>query len=360
MENQRTNGVGFYLQRFGGHLLLALLAALLFLGLRVMASSQASRADASEVESQALASEFRRPVFTSASPRTSADANPLQDVPVLQNVSLSPSLNPFTYEGQKPAHDIITYTVQPSDTPIGIAEQFDIEPETILGGNAFLSEESSALQTGTVLKILPIDGVLHEVQEGETLEGLAEGYGVPVDDIIAYGPNNLEFPFRLYPGTEIMVPGAVREVFVWTAPSLPSRPRSNDSTGSGIAPVIQGTGTFIWPVGGRRITQHYWYGHGGLDIGLLEGSAVVASDTGTVTWAGWNVYGYGNLVVINHGNGYETYYAHLSSVGVTPGQIVYQGNYIGASGNTGRSSGPHIHIEVRYFNQPLNPLEYLR
>jgi murein DD-endopeptidase MepM/ murein hydrolase activator NlpD len=79
-----------------------------------------------------------------------------------------------------------------------------------------------------------------------------------------------------------------------------------------------------------------------------------------VTWAGWNVYGYGNLVVINHGNGYETYYAHLNGINVGAGQVVYQGNIIGTSGNTGRSSGPHLHFEIRYFNSLLQPLSYLR
>ena len=93
---------------------------------------------------------------------------------------------------------------------------------------------------------------------------------------------------------------------------------------------------------------------------MLEGNSVSAADTGTVTWAGWNVYGYGNLVVINHGNGYETYYGHLSNIGVVPGQVVNQGQYIAASGNTGRSSGPHLHFEIRYFNSMLQPLSILR
>jgi len=277
----------------------------------------------------------------------------LSGVPLLVNNSISPRLNPYTFEGQRPEPEYITYTVQPLDTPIGIAEMFGIESETILGANPQLSEEANALQPGVVLIILPIDGVLHTVTEGESLESVSNLYGIPQEEIIAYEPNNLEFPYRLYPGTQIVVPGAVREVFVWTAPSLPA---TSDSTGSGISPLIQGTGTFIWPIGSRRITQGYWYGHQAIDVSAAEGSAVIASDTGTVTWAGWNVYGYGNLIVVNHGNGYETYYAHLSSIAVVPGQIVYQGNYIGASGNTGRSSGPHLHFEIRYYNALLSPL----
>ena len=291
------------------------------------------------------------------------DANPaptidLSSLPILSDSSLSPLLNPYTYEGRRPEHQFITYTVKPLDTPNRIAESLGIKPETLLGGNPTLSEESNALQVGYVLTILPVDGLLHDVRDGETLESVADQYGVPVEEIIAHEPNNLEFPYRLYPNTQIIVPGAVREVFKWTAPQV------SRSTGSGRTPGIAcnvtGTATFIWPVTGRNISQYYWYGHQAVDVAMPEGRAVVASDTGVVTWAGWNVYGYGNLVVVNHCNGYETYYAHLSSIAVVPGQVVYQGGYIAASGNTGRSSGPHLHFEIRYLDTLLDPIQWLR
>ncbi|UCG23787.1 MAG: peptidoglycan DD-metalloendopeptidase family protein [Chloroflexota bacterium] len=359
------DGIREFLQRYGAHLALVVGAIVLFiaasvvpfddlLGFQVMADQRGeSDDDAYGVLPENL--------LAADSAHVPADSlADLSNVPVLINNSLSPALNPYTFEGKKPQQQVITYTVQPNDTPIGIAEQFGIKPETLLGGNAFLSEEASALQAGSMLVILPVDGVLHDVGEGDSLERVAQLYGVTEEDIIAYEPNALEFPYRLYPGTQIMVPGGVRDVWFWTAPQLPSRPSSSDSTGSGIAPQIQGTGTFIWPVGYRRITQHYWYGHPAIDIGLPEGTAVLASDTGTVTWAGWNVYGYGNLIVINHGNGYETYYGHLSGINVVPGQVVYQGSQIGSSGNTGRSSGPHLHLEIRYFNSMLEPISNLR
>lgn len=351
-----------FLQRYGGHLALVLVAILLFLGARTLRFTDVIEFNADEQPSAAAeATTLSEPPaladFQVQVPQPAAD---LEGVPLLVNNSLSPALDPFTYQGKKPEHTFITYTVQPNDTPIGIAEKFGIKPETLLGGNPFLSEESSALQAGTILTVLPVDGLLHDVGETDTLEGLSQRYGVPVEEIIAYEPNNLEFPYRLYPGTQVLVPGAVREVFVWSAPSLPQRGSNSDSIGSGVTPLVQGTGTFIWPVGYRRITQHYWYGHQAIDVGMPEGTAVVAADTGTVTWAGWNVYGYGNLIVVNHGNGYETYYAHLSGISVVPGQVVNQGAYIGASGNTGRSSGPHLHFEIRYFNTLLQPLSILR
>jgi murein DD-endopeptidase MepM/ murein hydrolase activator NlpD len=120
-----------------------------------------------------------------------------------------------------------------------------------------------------------------------------------------------------------------------------------------------GTGTFVYPVTGRNFSQYYWYGHRAIDIALAEGNAVYASDTGTVTYAGWNVWGYGNLIVINHGNGHETFYAHLSGINVVPGQIVYQGNVIGYTGDSGNSSGPHIHFEIRLNGNQDDPCWYL-
>jgi murein DD-endopeptidase MepM/ murein hydrolase activator NlpD len=269
-----------------------------------------------------------------------------------------PAAVPQTYQGTLPQHEFQTYVVKRGDTPNGIAEKFGIAPETLLGGNPSLSEESSLLQTDVELIILPIDGVLHDVQIGDTLESVSQHYGIPEADIIAYTPNNLEFPYRLYPDTQILVPGAVRELFVWTPPTL-SSVGGTSREGGAIKPIIVGTGTFVYPVGSRNFTQYFWYGHPGIDIALAEGNTVYAADTGTVTYAGWNQYGYGNLIVVNHGNGYETFYGHLSGINVGPGQIVYQGGVIGASGNTGNSSGPHVHFEIRLNNNRDNPCWYL-
>ncbi|MEZ4516038.1 MAG: peptidoglycan DD-metalloendopeptidase family protein [Chloroflexota bacterium] len=348
------------LSRYAGYIVLVIVAALLLLGYRVAVSSNSTDTD----DSAGAPAEL---VGASAD-TTTAEGVSLEDsstlpvmavagIPVVQDTSLSPDAVPETYEGKKPEHHFETYVVQRGDTPNGIAEKFGIQATTLLGGNPTLSQESSLLQTGIELVILPIDGVLHDVQPGDTLESISAQYGIPVEDIIAYEPNNLEFPYRLYPETQILIPGAVRDVFVWTPPSLESVRSS--STGSGIAPAIVGTGTFIYPVNSRNFTQYFWYGHPGLDIALPEGSPVVASDTGTVTFAGWNIYGYGNLIVVNHGNGYETFYAHLSNYNVVPGQIVYQGNVIGATGNTGNSSGPHIHFEVRVNGNQDNPCWYI-
>jgi LysM repeat protein len=362
MASTEMNKNKRFIQRYGGHLALVIVAVLFYFGAKIAPIGELIDLGLNNNDGEIpLATSADQQILALASSETQANERfDISGVPILVNNSLTPNLDPFTFEGLKPEHDLITYTVQPNDTPIGISEQFGIKPETLLGGNAFLSEEASALQPGNILTILPLDGVLHDVLPGDTLEGLSALYSVPIEDITGYQPNNLEFPFRLYPETQILVPGATREVWFWSAPQLPSRPSTSDSIGSGIAAQVQGTGVFIWPVGYRRITQNYWYGHPAIDVGLPEGNSVVASDTGTVTWAGWNVYGYGNLIVINHGNGYETYYAHLSGINVYPGQVVNQGQLIGFSGNTGRSSGPHLHFEIRYFNSMLQPLGNLQ
>lgn len=343
---------GNFLQRYGGHLVLLSAALLVLIWSRTSAaSSLLSIAWQSEpAASAAMPAETpSTPLPESATPPADAQAEAVVDMaslPIMGNTGLSPDLNPFTFAGKKPAVTYETYVVKQYDTPSGIAGQFGIKAETLLGGNPQLSEEASLLQVDMELKILPIDGVLHDVQAGDTVETVAAHYDVPVDDIINYAPNNLEFPYRLYPETQIMVPGAVREVFVWNPPTISSTSSSGGS-GFGIRPLVVGTGTFVWPVNGRRITQYYWYGHRAIDIGLPEGSAAIASDTGTVVWADWNIHCYGNLIVLDHGNGYVTFYAHLSAINVYPGQVVNQGQIIGATGNTGCSSGPHLHFEIR-------------
>jgi len=206
-----------------------------------------------------------------------------------------------------------------------------------------------------------VDGVLHTVAAGDSLEGLSTQYGVSLAEIIAYGPNRLEFPFRLQLETEILVPGAIREVFFWEPPVAIVTASSGGSPEAlgGIFVANLGSGSFIWPIGARNISQFYWYGHPGLDIAASVGSAVFAADSGTVTYAAWSPYCFGSLIVINHGNGFETFYAHLSGVNVFPGRVVSKGAVIGASGNSGCSSGPHLHFEVRLNRSRYDPLSYL-
>ncbi|MBK8901783.1 MAG: peptidoglycan DD-metalloendopeptidase family protein [Anaerolineaceae bacterium] len=279
-------------------------------------------------------------------------------LPVINDNSLAPLPNPLTYQTKLPAHNFQMHEVARGETPNIIADKYGISADTLLGGNTWLSQESNQLQVGAQLVILPVDGVLHKVRAGETVESIAELYQVPAADIIAYAPNNLEFPFyRLVPESELVIPGASIGQFYFTAPKSVATNAAGEPQWK-----VFGTGTYIWPVNGRCLTQFYNGFHPAIDVSSSEGAPVYASDTGTVTYASFaagTYYDYGNLIVINHGNGFETFYAHLSSIGVFPGQTVTQGELIGFTGNTGRSSGPHIHFEIRDRDFRTNPLDRL-
>ncbi|PID86233.1 MAG: hypothetical protein CSB13_04035 [Chloroflexi bacterium] len=360
MEDERNHW-----QRDGGYLVILVVVILLFFGWRI---GLAGNGEVGTSEGETAVSTGLNTDASSAQPvldgtaATTGEQAPIYDftngdVPVISDTGLSPQLDPHTYEGKLPSHEFETYTVERGDTPRIIADTFGITVQSLLGGNARLSQEATLLHPGDELIILPINGVLHEVEPGDTLESVSEMYDIPIEDIIAYTDNNLEFPYRLYPETRIMVPGAVPEVVIWQPPALSTS--GSSGVGGGITPKIVGTGSFQYPVSSRNFTQFYWYGHPAIDIALGEGNPVYASDTGTVTYAGWNTWGYGNLIVVNHGNGFETFYAHLSGINVVPGQIVYKGNVIGYSGNTGNSSGPHVHFEIRIGGNPDDPCWYL-
>ena len=113
------------------------------------------------------------------------------------------------------------------------------------------------------------------------------------------------------------------------------------------------------PVGSYTITTPFTTGHSGIDLAAPLGTPVTASDSGVVIFSGWNDYGYGILVVLDHGNGWTTYYAHLSSTAVGCGQYVSRGGLVGQMGSTGRSSGPHVHFEMRWNHTPDNPASYI-
>ena len=257
---------------------------------------------------------------------------------------------PFTSIPDRPRTDIALYEVQPGDTVFGIAEKFNIRPETIMWSNPELEQNPDLLRIGEKLVILPVDGVYHKIKKGDTLAKIAKKYKVKPEDIVSFEWNKLDgLDAPLTPGEHLIVPGGEkpyvpRTVSVYHGP-IPKNAK-------------KGTGAFVWPASGY-ITQGYWHSHRAIDIGAWIGSPVVASDSGYVVFAGWDSTGYGNLIIIDHGNGYRTYYAHLSAIFVRVGDSVARGARIGSVGSTGRSTGPHLHFEIRYHNVQRNPLGFL-
>lgn len=270
--------------------------------------------------------------------------------------------NPITIIPTRARTEATTYTIQTGDSVFGIAQYFDLSPETILWANKdTMNDDPHMISVGNELRIPPTNGVYYEWQEGDTLESVAGKFKVDVDAILDWTPNKIDRTDPVIePETFVMVPGGQREFQQWVVPTIPRGPAGVNSTIPGACDTsaggAYGTGTFIWPTNNRFISGNdYWSGHLAIDIGAMTGDSVFASDSGVVVYAGGISGGYGNMVMIDHGNGYQTLYAHLSSIATRCGASVYQGNVIGYAGSTGNSTGPHLHFEVRYMGGFLNP-----
>jgi murein DD-endopeptidase MepM/ murein hydrolase activator NlpD len=256
---------------------------------------------------------------------------------------------PHTIIPERPRLDVIIYTVQAGDTVESIATLFGLQPTTISWANPAIEDAPDLLRIGQEVTILPIDGAYHKVAEGDTLESIAEEYKVEPEAIATCTYNHLEpLAYTIRKGMRLIVPGGEK----------PYVPKVVTTYTGAVPEGARGTGRFQWPVLGR-ITQGYWYGHRAIDIGAATGTAILAADGGFVSFAGWTDVGYGYLVVIDHANGFATYYAHLSNIYVFEGQAVERGQVIGAVGSTGWSTGPHLHFEVRYYGVQQNPRAYL-
>jgi murein DD-endopeptidase MepM/ murein hydrolase activator NlpD len=253
-----------------------------------------------------------------------------------------------------PRQEISQYTVQPGDTVYGIAYKFGLSPETVLWSNPDLENNPHLLQVGQTLNILPFDGIYHQVGGGDTLDSIAAEYKV-TPDVIINSPMNKIDPLNpvIERGQWVVVPGGSK-------PFIPPKIQSvvNYGTSKPPAGAPVGSGFMIWPVTGH-ISQGYYSYHPALDIESPIGTPVLAVDDGFVAAAGWDNSGYGWNVVIDHGNGLQSMYAHLQSYNVSPGDIIQKGQVIGNIGMSGRSSGPHLHIEIRQGTIQLNPANYL-
>lgn len=275
-----------------------------------------------------------------------------QTQPILSSVQAVAAPAQANTTGLIPAREQIeTYSVRSGDTVLGIAVQFNLQPETIQWANPALEANPDMLRIGDRLVILPVDGVLHVVQPGDTLSTIAAKYKVTTEAVIGFGLNQIADSSVVLPiGQQLVIPGGnkpyiAKQVIAFNGP-VPEG-------------ATRGSGSFVWPTSGT-ITQKYWNGHRAIDVGAWAGTAVSASDGGYViaSSTGWN-NGYGNMVMVDHGGGYVTLYSHLNSIFVRQGESVAKGQQIGTVGNTGNSTGPHLHFEVRYQGVARNPFNFL-
>ena len=265
----------------------------------------------------------------------------------------------------RPRQDVQLYTVEQGDSVFGIAGTYQVQPETVLWSNYdMLKDNPHAITVGMELKIPPVDGVYYQWQDGDTFESVAVEFETAASEILGWGGNKFDLTNpNVEPGSWVMIPGGRREFQQWIVPIIP-RGAAGVSTGmygAGACPGgyeggAYGTGSFIWPTINHTISGNdYWSGHLAIDIGSALGEPISASDAGVIVFAGWATGGYGNAVAIDHGNGYQTLYAHLSQVNVRCGQSVSQGQNIALGGSTGNSTGPHLHFEIRYQGGFVNP-----
>ncbi|MCB0213723.1 MAG: peptidoglycan DD-metalloendopeptidase family protein [Anaerolineae bacterium] len=231
------------------------------------------------------------------------------------------------------------YTVESGDSLWSIANQFELDLDTLRWSNPELERNPDILSVGTELRILPVQGVYHLTQPGDTIEAIAEQYGVAPKDIVDYPPNALFPPYELDKIEGVIVPFGRKDI------NLPPPAPSLDF------PIA-------WPVAGI-IQGSFSDSHPAIDIGAPFGSPVYAADDGIITFADQAQDGLGYGVIIDHNDGRQTWYSHLRAATVETGATVSRGTPIGEVGSTGHDVGPHVHFELHLDGQPVDPLIYL-
>lgn len=268
-------------------------------------------------------------------------------------VSYNPSEGSLgTVISAKPRDKVVEYMVLGGDTIASIGKKFGVSTDTIKWANDL---KTNIIKPGQTLKVPPGTGVVHKVVSGDTVYTLAKKYKVEAQNIVNFPFNDFADldTFALTPGQALFVPDGVIE-----APSIPRQYPPGYYTGP-IQAGVRGTSNFIWPTSGSISQSPTWY-HMAADIQNPGAPPVIAADAGTVAFSGCFPYGYGCHIIVDHGNGFRTLYAHMSQLGVNAGQGVSQGQQLGSMGCTGRCTGTHLHFEVILNGVQQNPLSYLK
>ncbi len=251
----------------------------------------------------------------------------------------------------RPRDSVREYIVQGGDTLSTIAEKFDVSISTIKWANGLSSDY---IKPNQKLKILPVTGVLHTVKSGDTLTAVATKYNASEQAIADV--NWIDPPFNLQAGQELMIPGG--EIKAAPSPIVSSTPTTVNTPSNSVGTPVSGTGQFLFPTTGY-ISQYSSRWHTAIDIASRAYPPVMAADSGRVVYSGWDSTGYGLTVLLDHGNGFVTRYAHGSALYVKTGDYVTRGQTIMQMGSTGRSTGPHLHFEIKYNGVKQNPMSYL-
>lgn len=298
-------------------------------------------------------------------PTYSANTNPLAfaksattTAPIDDGSTLSSEMAAETEAVNAETHNtqISVYTVRQGDTISSVAKMFNVSVNTILWANDLTGK--SILKQGQTLVILPVTGITYTVKKGDTIQGVAKKYNADVNDILNYNDITLSSPLSI--GDKILLPDA--ELAVKTVVSAVVSATKPRVTAVGSEPILDGPGWpsipgyYSCPVPGSRLSQGL-HGHNGVDLAGSRGTPIHAAAAGTVIIArangAWNG-GYGNFVVVLHGNGTQTLYAHMQKSAVTAGEKVSQNQIVGYIGMTGLTTGPHLHFEIRGAQNPFD------
>lgn len=276
------------------------------------------------------------------------------EVPSVPAVLSAATENPAiaTTESDKVRDKIYEYSIQEGDTISSIAEKFGVSQDTIVWENN-LPKKDPVLKPGQVLKILPVVGVSHKVLKGETIYSIAKKYSAEPQAIVDFPFNTFvnDETFALAVGQTLIIPDGTPPKEV-AAPSRFARITPDAGT-------VTAFGDFVWPASGN-ISQGFAFYHKGIDVASKLGPDILAADAGSVIVATCTGGGYGCHVIVDHDNGFTTLYAHLSKIYVTQGQTIGRGGGLGRMGSTGRSTGTHLHFEIRKNGVQINPLSLLR
>lgn len=290
------------------------------------------------------------PVVAKEFPGSNVDPWNIPSVsPVISATGSDPTIR--TDISTKPRDKTIDYLVQEGDTISTIADKFGVSVDTVLWENNLTAR--SKIKVGQSIQVLPVTGVLHKVQKGDTIYSIAKKYDTSPQAVVDFDFNTFvnDETFELAIGQTVIVPDGVKPTEKVIVPRiLQTTPNAGTVIASGI---------FVWPTNGSITQRFSWY-HPGVDIANRASPDVLAADAGVVIIPGYMGGGYGNYVIIDHGNGYRTLYGHMQRISVVSGQTVTRGDRIGKMGSTGRSTGVHLHFEVSKNGAKVNPLSFLK
>lgn len=262
------------------------------------------------------------------------------------------SLTALTVESSRFTRgEIIGYVVREGDTVSSIAKKFGVSIDTVIWANNIKSVIK--IKPGDQLKIPPVTGIVHKVVYGETVYSVAKKYQANPQAVVDFPFNSFanDETFALALGQILIVPDGVMPKAV---PVEPKKYLAQQEV-----KTVVGAGQFIWPTAGTITQRFSWY-HQAIDIANKDGPVVVAASGGKIVLVKYGNVGYGNHIVIDHGNGFQTLYGHLARIYIENGQTVSAGQGIGQMGSTGRSTGTHLHFEVNQNGAKLNPLTVLK